>query len=146
MSKSGDQQYRGNAYYYGRNEHLNANNFFNNRSGRDRPRYRFNTYGFNLGGPVPGLGKDGEKKLFFFYSLEAPITEKPGNLLQWTMPTERERSGDFSQTLDSAGKLVVIKDPLTGQPFPGNIIPPSRISPNGRARPARLLKKSFALR
>jgi len=133
ISKGGDSQYRGNAYYYGRNEHLNANDFFNNRAGRDRPRYRFNTYGFNLGGPVPGLNKGGDKKLFFFYSLEAPITEKPGNLLQWTMPTERERSGDFSQTFDSAGRLVVIKDPLTGQPFPGNIVPASRISPNGRA-------------
>ena len=133
VSKSGDQQYRGNAYYYGRNEHLNANNFFNNRAGRDRPRYRFNTYGFNLGGPIPGLNKGGEKKLFFFYSLEAPITEKPGNLLQWTMPTERERAGDFSQSLDSAGRLVVIRDPLTGQPFPGNIVPASRIDPNGRA-------------
>ena len=133
VSKSGDQQYRGNAYYYGRNEHLNANNFFNNRAGRDRPRYRFNTYGFNLGGPVPGVGKDGDRKLFFFYSLEAPITEKPGNLLQWTMPTDRERNGDFSQSLDSSGRLVVIRDPLTGQPFPGNIIPANRIDPNGRA-------------
>jgi hypothetical protein len=133
ISKGGDSQYRGNAYYYGRNDHLNANDFFNNRAGRVRPRYRFNTYGFNLGGPVPGLNKGGEKKLFFFYSLEAPITEKPGNLLQWTMPTERERNGDFSQTLDSAGRLVVIKDPLTGQPFPGNIVPANRISPNGRA-------------
>src|SRR5262249_29962613 len=47
VSKSGEAQYRGNAYYYGRNEHLNANNFFNNRAGRVRPRYRFNTYGFN---------------------------------------------------------------------------------------------------
>jgi carboxypeptidase family protein/TonB-dependent receptor-like protein len=133
ISKSGDPQYRGNAYYYGRNEHLNANNFFNNRSGRERPRYRFNTYGFNLGGPIPGLNKDGAKKLFFFYSLEAPITEKPGNLLNWTMPTERERSGDFSQTLDSSGRLIVIRDPQTGQPFPGNIIPANRINRNGQA-------------
>src|SRR5207245_4537629 len=108
VSKSGDQQYRGNAYYYGRNEHLNANNFFNNRAGRARPRYRFNTYGFNLGGPVPGLGKDGDRKLFFFYPLEAPITEKPGSLLQWTMPTDRDRNTDDSHTVDTEASPAVI--------------------------------------
>jgi len=132
VSKGGDAQYRGNAYYYGRNEHLNANNFFNNRSNRARPRYRFNTVGFNLGGPVPGLNKD-EKKLFFFYSIEAPLTERPGPLRQWMVPTALERQGDFSQTLDSAGRLIVVRDPLTGQPFPGNRIPSSRINQNGLA-------------
>jgi hypothetical protein len=133
ISKGGDQDYKGNVYYYGRNEGLNANNFFNNRANRPRPRYRFNTFGFNLGGPVPGLGKDGDKKLFFFYSVEAPLTERPGPLRQWMMPTELERRGDFSQTFDSAGRLIVIRDPLTGQPFPGNIVPADRINPNGLA-------------
>ena len=133
VSKGGDAQYRGNAYYYGRNEHLNANNFFNNRSHRPRPRYRFNTFGFNLGGPVPGLNKGEEKKLFFFYSIEAPLTERPGPLRQWMVPTELERRGDFSQTLDSGGRLIVIRDPRTGQPFPGNIVPGNRINPNGLA-------------
>ena len=132
VSKGGDAQYRGNAYYYGRNEHWNANNFFNNRSNRPRPRYRFNTFGFNLGGPIPGLNKD-EKKLFFFYSIEVPLTERPGPLRQWMVPTQLERRGDFSQTLDSAGRLIVIRDPLTGMAFPGNLVPPSRINPNGLA-------------
>ncbi len=53
ITKSGGSRYAGNLYYYGRNEDLNANNFFNNRAGRPTPRYRFNTYGGNLGGPVP---------------------------------------------------------------------------------------------
>ena len=128
ISKSGSSRYAGNLYYYGRHEKLNANSYFNNRAGRDKPRYRFNTYGANLGGPVPGV-----EKLFFFYSLEAPITERPGALLNWTMPTERERRGDFSQTFDTAGRLIVIRDPLTGQPFPGNVIPSGRINPNGQA-------------
>ncbi len=128
ISKSGGSQYAGNLYYYGRHEKLNANNFFNNRANRAAPRYRFNTYGANLGGPVPAT-----KNLFFFYSLEAPITERAGSLLSWTMPTDAERRGDFSQTLDSAGRLIVIRDPLTGQPFPGNIIPADRINRNGQA-------------
>ncbi len=59
------------------------------------------------------------------------------------MPTNAEMQGDFSQTLDSQGRLINIKDPLregacnavTGGPgcFPGNVIPASRINSNGRA-------------
>src|SRR5258708_1142645 len=76
VSKSGSSAYHGNVYDYLRNEALNSNNFFNNRSNIKKPRYRFNTFGANLGGPVPGLNK-GDKKLFFFYSLEAPIVNRP---------------------------------------------------------------------
>jgi hypothetical protein len=145
VSKSGDSDYRGNLYYYGRHEKFNANNFFNNRAARPRPQYRFNTLGFNLGGPVPGLDKGGEKKLFFFYSIEAPLTERPGALRSYRMPTAEERRGDFSDTRDLNGNVITILNPLTGQPFngancatgparcPGNVIPASRINPNGLA-------------
>src|SRR5258708_1556372 len=139
VSKSGTSNHRGNLYYYGRNEALNANDFFNNRAGIKKPRYRFNTYGANLGGPVPGLNK----KVLFFYSMEAPIVSRPGPARNWTMPTDREMQGDFSQTLNSQGQLIYIGDPqregscnaVTGGPacFPGNIIPASRINPNGKA-------------
>ena len=54
VTKSGSSSYPGNLYYYGRHEKLNANDFFNNRNNIKKPRYRFNTYGGNLGGPVPG--------------------------------------------------------------------------------------------
>jgi len=130
VSKSGGSGYHGNAYYYGRNEALNANNFFDNMRGIPRGRYRYNTFGFNLGGPVwiPGLWKqDGEKKLFFHYSVEAPLTTRPGTQRNFRMPTALERRGDFSQS------GVVVNDPLSGQPFPGNVIPESRINPSGRA-------------
>jgi hypothetical protein len=139
VSKSGGSAYRGNLYYYGRHEALNATNFFLNRQGVEKPRYRFNTYGANLGGPVPKLSE----KLFFFYSMEAPLVSRPGPLRNWTMPTEAEMRGDFSQTLDSQGRLINIRDPqregacnaVTGGPgcFPGNLIPANRIDSNGRA-------------
>ena len=139
VSKGGTSQYHGNLYYYGRHEDLNATNFFTNRAGAVKPRYRFNTYGANLGGPVPKL----DKKLFFFYSMEAPLVSRPGPLRNWTMPTDREMQGDFSQTLDSQGRLINIRDPLragacnavSGGPacFPGNIIPSNRINTSGRA-------------
>ena len=139
VSKSGTSNYHGNLYYYGRNEALNATDFFVNRANAQKPRYRFNTYGANLGGPVPKL----DKKVFFFYSLEAPLVSRPGPLRNWMMPTAAEMQGDFSQTLDSQGRLINIKDPLregacnavSGGPgcFPGNIIPANRINSNGRA-------------
>ena len=107
VTKSGGTAYRGNLYYYGRHEKLNATDFFLNRQGVKKPRYRFNTYGANLGGPVPKA----DKKLFFFYSMEAPLVSRPGPLRNWTMPTDAEMRGDFSQTLDSQGRLINIRDP-----------------------------------
>jgi len=49
------------------------------------------------------------------------------------MPTSLERKGDFSRTLDTFGRPVQIVDPATGLPFPGNVIPPERISPQAAA-------------
>ncbi len=140
VTKSGGTAYRGNLYYYGRHEKLNATDFFLNRQGVKKPRYRFNTYGANLGGPVPKA----DKKLFFFYSMEAPLVSRPGPLRNWTMPTDAEMGGDFSQTLDSQNRLINIRDPqregacpATGAPgpgcFPGNIIPRERLNSNGFA-------------
>ena len=136
VSKAGGANYRGNLYYYGRHESLNANDFFRNRQGAAKPPYRFNTYGANLGGPVPKA-----KNLFFFYSVEAPLVKRPGPLRNWTMPTEAEMRGDFSQTLDNQGRLIHIRDPqregacnaVTGGPacFPGNVIPANRINQSG---------------
>jgi hypothetical protein len=139
VTKSGSSNYTGNLYHYVRNEAFNANSFFNNRSNIKKPRYRFNTPGANLGGPVPGSSK----KLFFFYAVEAPQVNRPADARNWTMPTDREMQGDFSQTLNAQGQLIFIRDPqasgacnaVTGGPacFPGNIIPAGRINSNGRA-------------
>ena len=49
------------------------------------------------------------------------------------MPTALERAGDFSQTRTSSGALIVVRDPLTGQPFPGNVIPANRADARGLA-------------
>jgi hypothetical protein len=65
------QEFHGLASYYKRNEALNANDFFNNRLGGRRPRYRFDTWNYNAGGPVmlPG-GRRFKDKMFFFWSQE----------------------------------------------------------------------------
>jgi len=51
-TKSGGRDFHGLASYFKRNEVLNANDFFNNRLGRLRPRYRFDTWNYQIGGPV----------------------------------------------------------------------------------------------
>ena len=132
ISKGGGQTYRGSGYYFLRNEALNANSFFNNKGGLPRALYRHNYWGFNFGGPlpIPTLG-EGErvlekKKANFFVSLEKPHTIQPTNPIFVTVPTELERAGNFSQSFNSSGNLIVVNDPLTGLPFPGNIVPKER--------------------
>lgn len=135
VTKSGTREFHGSLYGYKRHESFNANDTFNNRNSLQRPIYRHTTAGFTLGGPVyvPGVFNEKKEKLFFFYSFEHLDTLTPLPLRQVTMPTERERRGDFSQSLDLNGNLIVIRDPVTGQPFSGNIIPADRFNANGRA-------------
>jgi hypothetical protein len=136
VTKSGGQRYSGTAYYYARRNQWNANTWDNKRNHLPTPIYHYDTYGASVGGPlkIPGLfNQSGDQKLFFFYSMENPQAQQPGGVRKYTMPTALERQGDFSQTLDASGKLIVIKDPLTGQPFPGNVIPPDRLNRNGLA-------------
>jgi hypothetical protein len=134
VTKSGEQSFHGTGYVYKRHEELNANNFFNNRNNVPKPRYRFTTGGYTLGGPAywPGKFNSNKDKLFFFFSEEFHRTETPQALRQVSVPTQLERAGNFSQTLELNGQPVVVRDPLTGAQFPGNIVPQNRIDPNGQ--------------
>jgi hypothetical protein len=135
ITKSGGQDFHGLVSYFKRHEQFNANNFFNNRLGRPRPVYRFNTWTYNVGGPVllPGGWNRDRDKLFFFWSQEFWPLQTNQAITQLTMPTELERRGDFSQSLDVNNRVIVVRDPVSRQPFAGNIIPASRIDPSGRA-------------
>ncbi len=133
--KSGTREFHGGAYYFLRNEALNANEFFRNRDGLPRPLYRFNYPGYFIGGPVPmGSFNKNRDKLFFFWSHEFLPRNYPTNLVRRTFPTQAQRNGDFSQTFDTNQRLIPIWDPLNNRvPFPGNIIPQNRIDRNGQA-------------
>ena len=136
VTKSGTKDFHGLASYFKRNEWLNANDFFNNRLGRVRPRYRFDTWNYNIGGPVflPGSLKRLRDKMFFFWSQEFWPLSVPTALTQRTTATALERAGDFSQTLDVNNALITVRDPFNNrQPFAGNIVPASRLDANGRA-------------
>ncbi len=135
VTKSGTRDFHGGGYYFVRNEILNANDFFSNRNNVRRPRYRYNTFGGTIGGPIyiPGKWNRDRSKLFGFYNIEQFLISIPGSVNQYTMPTAQERQGDFSQTLDVNGRLIPINDPTTGAQFPNNMIPRDRLNPNGLA-------------
>jgi len=91
VTKSGTNSFHGSGYYFGRNDALNANNFFNKNSTPIVPRgeLRRNDFGGTFGGPVM---KD---KLFFFYSQEFN-REIDGDLHTGKVPTAAEHAGDFT--------------------------------------------------
>jgi hypothetical protein len=143
VTKSGGQHYSGSLSTYIRHDALNSNTLANQRLGLPKPIARFYTGVGTLGGPValPGIGK--VKRTFFFYTREQWTTKNADTPNTKNMPTAAERNGDFSQTTQTNGSPLFIKDPLlpgacsatTGGPgcFPGNIIPQDRINPLGRA-------------
>ena len=133
VTKSGTNQYHATVFDYLRNDALNANSWSNNYLGNRRPRYRFNYFGANVGGPIK------KNKLFFFYNYEKFMQDIPATLALSRTPTDLERNGDFSQTVtNAAGQRPLIYQPgtaLAGNPVPvpNNILPPSLINPLGRA-------------
>jgi len=135
VTRGGTKEFHGSGYEYIRNDWLNANDFFNNRNGARRPRYRYNTFGGAIGGPIyiPGHWNQTRTKMFGFYNVEEGLISTPGALNSYTMPSALERQGDFSQTLDVNGKVIPITDTLNNAPFPNNVIPQNRLNPNGIA-------------
>lgn len=135
VSKSGTREFHGLGSYWKRHEQFNASPFFNNLLGLPKPRYRYNTWNYNVGGPIylPGKFNTSREKAFFFWAQEFwPLSQTSG--LQYrTVPTPLERNGDFSQSLDLNNRLIVVNDPLARAPFPGNRIPSTRIDSNGQA-------------
>ena len=132
--KGGTQAFHGSAYWYYRDKGLNANTFFSNRNGTPKGNYHFNNVGYSIGGPIyiPGKFNTDKDKLYFFFSQEFVRRKLYLDPRYTTTPTELERDGDFSKTLDVSGKLIAIKDPTTGQNFAGNIIPKARINSLGQ--------------
>lgn len=146
VTKAGTNEYHGGAFYYHQNDAFNANSFTNNRNNIQRPVVRRHQYGVTFGGPLqlPKL-YNGKDKTFLFFAFEGRRDSDPTQGLN-SVPTARELAGDFSQTfvLRSAiagPELVRVFDPLTSRvvggvrtrdPFPGNAVPPGRISPISR--------------
>jgi hypothetical protein len=140
VTKAGGNQFHGDAYYFGRNDALDAANYFLGQQKANcldpavcgkKNFLRRNDYGFTVGGPIK---KD---KLFFFYS-EEWNKERRGQVRQAWLPTAAELGGNFNDIsapgCHAAGAPPVPTDPLNGgAPFPNNTIPSNRLSPAGEA-------------
>ena len=151
--KSGTNGFHGDAWEFIRNNDLDANDFFLNAAGKPNPEFRRNQFGFTQGGPVyiPKL-YNGKNKTFFFFDYEGTRIRQ-GNTDTGTVPTNLERnsgftnfsdlitgqSGSYTDALGNKYPAGTIFDPATTTavgssyvrtPFPGNIIPASRLDPN----------------
>ncbi len=114
VTRSGGNAFHGTGYDYLRNRDLDARNFFD---GAAKPQFIRNQFGGALGGPVI------RNSTFFFASYEG-LQQDAGQTQLGTVPSAAVRTGDLS------GLGTVVANPFTGQPFPGNRIPASLISPN----------------
>ena len=114
VTRAGSNELHGTVYDYLRNRDLDARNFFD---GADRAQDIRNQFGAGTGGAI-------RKDNTFFYASFEGLRELRGQTQLGTVPTAAVRTGDLS----SLG--TVVSDPFTGMPFPGNVIPSSRISPH----------------
>ena len=132
VTKSGTQQFHGDGVENYRNAAFDANSWQRNRSNDPRlsngpDPFSFNQWGFHFGGPVrlPGFNAD-RSKMFFFWG-EEWIRRRDTPTSTATVPSAAMRRGDFSELLNPANPYFsrgrVITNPLTGQPFPNNVIP-----------------------
>ncbi|MFN7918976.1 MAG: TonB-dependent receptor [Bryobacteraceae bacterium] len=130
VTKSGTNSLHGSAFEFLRNSGLDARSYYNTK-GTTFPPFRYNQYGFSIGGPVviPKL-YNGKNKTFFFGDFEGYRRNTVASSLR-SVATSKIRGGDFSDE-------VPIYDPLSNRAdttsatgirrtqFPGNVIPRNR--------------------
>jgi hypothetical protein len=98
-TKSGTQSFHGSAFEYLRNDMFNARPW---ESGNDpahpNPPYKKHDFGYTVGGPVyiPGHYNSDKKKTFFFWSQEWRREKTPSTVSPQNVPSDAERSGDFT--------------------------------------------------
>jgi hypothetical protein len=114
VTKSGTNQFRGAAFEFFRDESLNAKRWAPPGVTAAKDPLDRNQYGAALGGPIR------REKTFFFASYSRLRQEETYYRNTAVVPTARERAGDFSQS------AIKPRDPLTNQPFPGDMIPTNR--------------------
>src|SRR5262249_37556246 len=130
-TKRGGNNYRGTAFYDFNSNGLNALTY-NQKLGLSQEELaglrsdpNSDTHQHRWGASVGGPLKTG--KTFFYANYEGSNDKAIFGGGRATVPTQAMRNGDFS------GTSITPRDPLTGQPFPGKIIPANRISPQATA-------------
>jgi len=152
--KSGTSKFHATAFYFGRNDDLDARNYFNPAPNKVQ-ELRFNDWGFNVGGPV-ALHESGNHKTFFFYNMEwrryvqgglftpvvplasmYPDANGAGTGVELPSAIANGNPLDVVQpsniaALATAGNCTGFT-PTPGAPFPNNTIPDCLVTPNAAA-------------
>lgn len=147
VTKGGTTDFHGSLYEYFQNSDLNANSWNRNLSTLTNfaSPYRYNNFGFTIGGPaaIPGKWETFRQKFFFFVA-EDWLRQRSTDTQMQAVPTNLMRQGNFSELLNptvwysgshqlyypgTCPKLGA----ATCQPIPGNVIPANQLSPNGIA-------------
>src|SRR5438477_2552664 len=102
-TKSGTTHFHGDAYYFGRNDAFNAQNYFDDHT-QPIPKYKKHDWGYTVGGPVfiPNHYNANKEKTFFFWSQEWRRELVPGQTFLTAVPSLAERGGDFTDICSSA--------------------------------------------
>jgi hypothetical protein len=146
--KGGTKDFHAGAWEFLRNDALDANDYFFNAAGKTPPELRFNTYGFNVGGPVviPGTSFNKERdKTFFFYNMEWRKLVQ-GGVTNQTVPLPSSYGGLFSSPIripriDQLSPDLIAKyqalglspsTPTHTNYFPNNTIPSTLLDPNAQ--------------
>ncbi len=145
--KSGTNQFHGTAFEFLRNDKLDAEDYFQNyfnapgAASKPKNQLRQNQFGGVFSGPIwiPKV-YNGKNRTFFMFDYEGRRRRQPGGTGTSNVPTDAFRNGDLSALLNRRDNntgaplpSIQIFDPITGDPFPGNIIPASRIQPAAKA-------------
>jgi Carboxypeptidase regulatory-like domain/TonB-dependent Receptor Plug Domain len=121
--KSGTNQLHGNGFYYWRDNELAATPWATNRAGGTKSKFSRNVFGGTLGGPIL------RNRVFFFTDYQGGRDKTPPNDAFVTVAPVEWRRGDLSSLLPR----FIVRDPVTGQPFPNNQIPVERFSSFARS-------------
>ncbi len=144
VTRSGTNEFHGSGFAFNNNNYMSANGFFNNKYGvkptsGTGPFVHIGEFGGTIGGPVriPKV-YNGKNRTFFFFHHDHTYYSSRGGGFD-SVPTTLARSGDFSQTTDSTGKLFSVFNPNSvhknasgaweRDPFTNNTIPLSMIDP-----------------
>jgi hypothetical protein len=142
IMKTGTNTVKGTLFEQVQPNTLTANDFFNNAKGVARPVSHYNQYGVTAGGPIwiPKVF-NGKNKLFWFFAFEGLKDGQP-NPTFTTVPTDAERTGNFSNLLVADGSSTQLYDPysavvngttITRTPYANNTIPTTQLNPIAQA-------------
>jgi hypothetical protein len=122
-AKSGANDFHGSGYFLGRPTAFEDQLLIPKLKGQPNRPEEWRDGGGGVGGPIV------KNKTFFWFAGEAYIDNQPQQNA-YLVPTAAELAGNFNGVTRS-GQQITIKDPLTGLPFPGNVIPASRLNSVG---------------